>query len=81
MSRHTSWVSRIAGTLHLVALTAAASRDMAGMLDDLYDLDQEALLLSLTETSRNWGTSGSRADDDAADGEEAPARRFRSVLQ
>ncbi|MET8274676.1 hypothetical protein AB0P40_32580 [Streptomyces sp. NPDC079189] len=36
-------MSRIAGTLHLVALTAAARRDMAGMLDDLYDLDQEAL--------------------------------------
>ncbi|WP_326623984.1 MULTISPECIES: hypothetical protein [unclassified Streptomyces] len=59
-------MSRIAGTLHLVALTAAARRDMAGMLDDdLYDLDRKRCLLSLTETSRNWGTSGSRADDDA----------------
>ncbi|MEW2490810.1 hypothetical protein [Streptomyces sp. NPDC048411] len=33
-------MSRIAGTLHLVALTAAARRDTAGMLDAL---DQEAL--------------------------------------
>ncbi|MFD9286647.1 hypothetical protein ACFWD7_58000 [Streptomyces mirabilis] len=37
-------MSRIAGTFHLVAHTAAARRDMAGMLDDdLYDLDREAL--------------------------------------
>lgn len=34
---------RIAGTLHLVALTVAARRDTAGVLDDLYELDREAL--------------------------------------
>lgn len=75
----TSWVSRIVGTFHLVALTAAARRDMAGMLDDLYDLDREVLPALPDGDVAELGTSGSRADD--ADGEEAPAGRFRSVLQ